>query len=87
MVTVHASGHNYKNDQMYDVRWDELISDEQWDNEARSDIDLEISRDRLSKDAVQRCNASPNKESRVIPQPDIGQAVPRTEDSLTLKLA
>ena len=69
------------------VRWDELIPDEQWDNDARSDIDLEMSRDRLSRDALQRCNEDPNKESRVIRHTDVGQAVPRTEASLTLKLA
>ena len=72
---------------METVRWDELFSDEQRDNEARSDIELEISRDRLSKDAVRRCDADPDKESRVFPHPDVGQAVPRTEASLTLKLA
>ena len=71
---------------METVRWHELISDEQWDNDARSDIDLEKSRDRLSKDAVS-CNEDPNKESRVITHPDVGQAVPSTEASLTLKLA
>ena len=71
---------------METVRWDELISDEQWDNDARSDIDLEKSRDRLSKDAVS-CNEDPNKESRVITHQDVGQAVPTTEASLTLQLA
>ena len=48
---------------METVRWDELISDEQWDTEARSSVELEISRDRLSKDAVRRINADPDKES------------------------
>ena len=72
---------------METVRWEQLISDEQWDNEARSAIDLEMSRDRLSKDAVIRCNKDPIKESRVIPHPDVGRAVPRTEASLTLILA
>ena len=72
---------------METVRWDDLTSEEQWDNEARSDIDLELSGDRLSKDAVQRCNADSNNESRVIPQPDVDQAVAETEASLTLKLA
>ena len=69
------------------VRWDELISDEQWDNDARSDIDVEKYRDRLSKDAVRRCNEDPNKESRVIKQTDVSQSLPRAEASLTLKLA
>ena len=72
---------------METARWNELISEEQWDNEARSDIVLEISRDRLSKGAVKRCNAYPNKESRVIPNIDFGQAVHRAEASVTLKLA
>ena len=36
---------------------------------------------------MQRFNADPNKESKVNPHPDVGQAVPRTEASLTLKLA
>ena len=73
---------------METVHWDELVSEEQWDNKARRDIDLEISRDQLSKDAVRRCNADPNKESRVIPHPDVGHACSTgTEASLTLKLA
>ena len=38
-------------------------------------------------DALWRCNEDPNKESRVIPHPDVGRAVPRTEASLTLKMA
>ena len=36
---------------------------------------------------MRRCNEDPNKESRVIERPDIVQAVPRTEASLTMKLA
>ena len=72
---------------METVRIDELISDEQCKNDARSDIDLEKSREQLSKDTVRRCNVDPNKESRVITHPDVGQALPKTEASLTLKLA
>ena len=45
---------------METVRWDELFSDEQWDNEARSVIDLE-KRYQLSRDAVRRCNEDPKK--------------------------
>ena len=41
----------------------------------------------FDKDAARRCNADPDKDSRVIPHPDVGQAVPRTEASLALKLA
>ena len=47
------------------VRWDVLIPDEQWDNEARTDIDLEKSRDQ-TRDALRRCNEDPKKESRVM---------------------
>ena len=69
------------------VRWEELISEDHCDTEERSDIELESNRDRLSKDAVQRSNADPDKESRVFAYPDVGLDVPRTEASLTAKLA
>ena len=45
------------------------------------------SRDDPHKDARKRCNEDPNKESRLIPYPDVGPPVPRTEASLTQKLA
>ena len=61
------------------VRWDELISEENWDVEARSDTELEHNRDKLSKD--------PEKESRMISHPEIVLPVPRTETSLAVKLA
>ena len=69
------------------VRWEELISDENWDNEGRSDTEIELNKDRLSKEATKRKNEDPSKESRVIPHPDVGQSVPRTEASLEVKLA
>ena len=69
------------------VRWEELISEENWDNEERSDTELELNRDRLSKDAGKRKNEDPNKESRVIPHPEVGLLVPRTEASLEIKIA
>ena len=69
------------------VRLEELISEENWDNEGRSDTELELNRDRLSKDATKRKIEDPNKESRVIPHPDVRQSVPRTEASLEVKLA
>ena len=47
-------------------RWDELISEENWDVEARSDTELEHNRDKVSKDAARRRNADPDKESRMI---------------------
>ena len=48
---------------------------------------MEQNKDRLSKDAARRKNADPDKESRIIPRPDVGLAVPRTETSLSVKLA
>ena len=72
---------------METVRWEELISEDNWDTEARSDIELEQNKNKLNKDAVQRSNADPEKESRVIPHLDVGLAVPRTEASLEVKLA
>ena len=69
------------------VRWEELISEENWDVDARSDIELEINKDKLSKDATRSKNAGPEKESRLITHPDVGLPVPRTEISLSVKLA
>ena len=69
------------------VRWEELISEEKWDLETRSDTELEQNKDRQSKDAARRKNADPDKESKIIPHPDFGVAVPRTETSLSVKLA
>ena len=48
---------------METVHWEELISEDHWDTETRSDIELEANRDRLSKDAVQRSNADPDMDS------------------------
>ena len=69
------------------VRWEELISEENWGVDARSDTELEHNRDKLSKDAARRKNADPEKESRLITHPDVGLPVPRTETSLSGKLA
>ena len=69
------------------VRRDKLISDEQWDDDTRSDVDFEKQRDKISKDARKRCNEDPDKESRTISHPDVGLLLPSTEESLTLKLA
>ena len=72
---------------METVRWEELNFEENWDNEERSDTELELNRDILSKDAAKRKNEDPNKESRVIPHPDFGLSVPGFEPSLEFKLA
>ena len=69
------------------VKVEELISKENWDNEERSDTELELNRDRLSKDAGKRKKKDPNKETREISHPEVGLSVPRTEASLEIKLA
>ena len=69
------------------VRWDELISEKNWDVEARSDTELEHNGYKLSKDAARRRNADPEKESRMISHPEVGLPVTRTETSLAVKLA
>ena len=65
------------------VRWEELITEENWDNEERSDIEFDLNKEQLSRDAVKRKNEDPDKEPRVISHPAIGLPVPRTEASLT----
>ena len=72
---------------METVKWEELISEENWDNEERSDTEFELNRDRLSKDAGKWKNEDPNKESRLIPLSEVRLSVPRTETSLEFKLA
>ena len=69
------------------VRWDELITDDNWNNEERSNIEIEVNKNKLGKDATKRQTQDPNKESRLISHPDVGQPVPRTEASLEVKLA
>ena len=68
------------------VRWEELIAEENWDVDARSNTELENNRDKLSKDATRRKNADPENESRLITHPNVGLPVPRTETSLSVKL-
>ena len=72
---------------METVRWDELITDENWNNDERSDIEIEVKKNKLGKEAMKRQKEDPNKESRLISHPDIGQSIPRTEASLEVKLA
>ena len=69
------------------VRWDQLLTDENWDNDERSDIEMEINKDKLGKEAMKRQKDDPIKESRLISHPDVGQPIPRTESSLEVKLA
>ena len=69
------------------VRWDHLITDENWNNYERSDIEIEVNKNKLGKEAMKRQKEDPNKESRLISHPDVGQSIPRTEASLEVKLA
>ena len=49
------------------MRWDELIPEEQWDEENRSDVEFEKKRDRVSKDARNQRNEDPDKEPCTMP--------------------
>ena len=69
------------------VRWDQLITDENWNNDERSDIEMKVNKNKLGKEAMKRQKDDPNKESRLISHPDVGQPIPRTESSLEVKLA
>ena len=72
---------------METVRWEELISEGNWEVDARSNTELEHNRDKLSEDATRRKNADPEKESRWVTHPDVGLPVLRTKTSLSVKLA
>ena len=48
------------------VRWDQLITDENWNNDERSDIEIEVNKDKLGKEAMKRQKEDPNRESRLI---------------------
>ena len=87
IVTKTAKCNPFVKIDLETVRWDELILEENWDVEARSDTELEHNRDELSKDAARRWIADPEKESRTISHPEVGLPVPRTETSLAVKLA
>ena len=69
------------------VRWEELITEENLDNEERSDIEFDLNKEKLNKDAVKQKNEDPDKEPRVISHPEVGLPVLQTEASLTVKLA
>ena len=46
-----------------------------------------MNKNKLGKEAMKRQKEDPNKESRLISHPDVGQSIPRTEASLEVKLA
>ena len=43
----------------------------------RSDIEIEVNKNKLGKEAMKRQKEDPNKESRLISHPDVGQSIPR----------
>ena len=61
---------------MKTLRWGELISDELWDDDRRSDVEFEKQRHKISKDARLRCNEDQDKKSRTRSHPDVGLLVP-----------
>ena len=68
------------------VRWDQLITDENWNNDERSDIEMEVNKDKLGK-GDEKTKGGPKQKLRLISHPDVGQSIPRTESSLEVKLA
>ena len=50
------------------VRWDELITDDNWNNDERSNIEIEVNKNKLGKEAMKRQKEDPNKESRFYTQ-------------------
>ena len=87
LVTKTANCNSCVKIDLETVRWDELILEENWDLEARSDTEIKHNREKLSKDATRRRNVDPEKNSRMISHPEVGLPVPRTETSLAVKLA
>ena len=67
--------------------WEKLITEENWDNDERDDIEFDLNKEKISKDAVKWKNEDPDKEPRVISHPEVGLPVPRTQASPTVKLA
>ena len=59
----------------------------QRDDETRSDVEFGKQQDKISRDVRKRFNKDPDKEPRTMSNPIVGLPLPRTEASLTLKLA
>ena len=69
------------------VSAEDLLDEAGWISANRSDIEIEQKMCRASLDAGQRYRESDNKESRFITHPQITDPIPRTEQSLKVKLA
>ena len=64
-----------------------MLDENGWISANRSDIEIEQKMCQASLDAGQRYRESDNKESRFITHPQITDPIPRTEQSLKVKLA
>ena len=69
------------------VSAEDLLDEAGWISANRSDIEIEQKMCQASLDAGQRYRESDNKESRFITHPQITDPIPRTEQSLKVKLA
>ena len=69
------------------VSAENLLDENGWISANRSDIEIEHKICQASLDAVQRYRESDIKESRFITHPQITDPIPRTEQSLNVKLA
>ena len=69
------------------VSAEDLLDETGWISANRSDIEIEQKMCQASLDAGQRYRESDNKESRFITHPQITDPIPRTEQSLKVKLA
>ena len=69
------------------VSAEDLLDENGWISANRSDIEIEEKMCQASLDAGQRYRESDNKESRFITHPQITDPIPRTEQSLNVKLA
>ena len=69
------------------VSAEDLLDENGWISANRSDIEIEQKMCQASLDAGQRYRESDNKESRFITHPQITDPIPRTEQSLNVKVA
>ena len=66
---------------------DKYLDDAGWVNPERSDLEIETAMNKAQQDAGLRYRDSDNKESRFIIHPKLTNPIPRTEKSLSVKLA
>ena len=66
---------------------DNFVDEARWINPERSDLEIEKTMCRAQQDTGRRNRDSDNKESRFIIHPKLRDPIPRTEKSLSIKLA